>query len=55
MRILAGEDDEFLGKLECDEAIQVGYLAQEPVLKEETSDCKLGAGGGPHKGHGQGV
>ncbi|CAE7341625.1 ettA [Symbiodinium sp. CCMP2592] len=41
MRILAGEDDEFLGKLECDEAIQVGYLAQEPVLKEETVIANL--------------
>ena len=38
MRILAGEvpQDEFLGKLERDENIQVGYLAQEPVLEEET-------------------
>ncbi|CAE7495410.1 ettA [Symbiodinium sp. KB8] len=41
MRILAGEDDEFLGKLERDEAIQVGYLAQEPVLKEETVIANL--------------
>ena len=36
MRILAGEDEEFLGKLERDDAIEVGYLAQEPVLKGET-------------------
>ena len=36
MRILAGEDDEFLGQLDRDESVQVGYLAQEPVLTEET-------------------
>jgi len=36
MRILAGEDTEFLGDLTMDESIQIGYLPQEPVLEEET-------------------
>lgn len=36
MRILAGEDPEFLGDLTMDESIQIGYLPQEPVLEEET-------------------
>jgi len=36
MRILAGQDDKFLGKLEKEESVQVGYLPQEPVLDKET-------------------
>ena len=36
MRILAGEDEEFLGKLEMDKEISIGYLPQEPKLEEET-------------------
>ena len=36
MRILAGQDPEFLGDLTMDESIQVGFLPQEPVLEEET-------------------
>lgn len=36
MRILAGEDEQFLGKLEMDPDISIGYLQQEPVLEEET-------------------
>lgn len=36
MRILAGQDPEFLGDLSMDSSIQVGYLPQEPVLEEKT-------------------
>lgn len=36
MRILSGQDPEFLGDLTMDPSIQVGYLPQEPVLEEET-------------------
>ena len=41
MRILAGQDKEFLGNLHMDPDIQIGYLPQEPVLEEETVIANL--------------
>jgi ATP-binding cassette ChvD family protein len=36
MRILAGQDDSFLGELVRDDGVRVGFLEQEPELTEET-------------------
>jgi len=36
MRILAGEDKDFLGELAIDDSVRIGYLEQEPELEGET-------------------
>eukprot|EP00444_Apocalathium_aciculiferum_P024037 CAMPEP_0183421138 /NCGR_PEP_ID=MMETSP0370-20130417/26900_1 /TAXON_ID=268820 /ORGANISM="Peridinium aciculiferum, Strain PAER-2" /LENGTH=604 /DNA_ID=CAMNT_0025605093 /DNA_START=15 /DNA_END=1827 /DNA_ORIENTATION=+ len=36
MRILAGQDKDFMGNLNLDDGIKIGYLEQEPVIEEET-------------------